>query len=82
MKTTTMLDRLNDLLNSDKRKKKARRKHLRELLKELKKRQKHLEEKLAHANDSEKRQKLKREIEIIIEQRRKGVRLRKELREE
>ncbi len=80
MKTTTMLDQLSDLLNSDKRKRKSKRKHLRALLKDLKKRQKQLEEKLAHTDDREKRHKLKREIEIIIEQRRKGIRLYKELR--
>lgn len=81
MKTTTMLDQLSELLNSDKRKKKSKRKHLHALLKDLKKRQKQLEDKLAHTDDKEKCHKLKREIEIIVEQRRKGVRLYRKLRE-
>ena len=79
MKTTKMLDQLKALLNTDLHKKKVKRKHLRELLKELKKRQKHLEDKQDETTDDEKRQKLKREIEVIVEQRRKGVRLYRKL---
>ena len=75
MKTTKMLDRLQDLLDPEKRKKKAKRKQLRALLKELKRRQRRLEERREQIGDKQKRQRLKREIEIIREQRRKGVRL-------
>lgn len=75
MKTRTLLRNLQELLDPDTRKKKFKRKQLRDLLVRLKKRQHKLEEKRADTDDKSQRRKLKNEIQVIREQRRKGIRL-------
>ena len=80
MKTRKLLHRLSEFLDADARRNHVKHKHLRILLKELKKRQRHLEEKLEETRDEEKRQRIQREIDVIAEQRRKGLRLYREVR--
>ncbi len=73
-KTKALLKRLVHLLkrNPDKHRK-ATRAELRTLLKELKHRQRTLEHRREHEQDRHKRKQLKREIAVIREQRRKGL---------
>ena len=79
MKTRTMLENLQSLFDPELRKNKARRKQFRVVLKQLKKRHRKLQEKLKKVQGKEARRKLKNEIQIICEQRRKGIRICREM---
>jgi hypothetical protein len=73
-KTKAMLEQLSRLLKrSPDKQKKAERAQLRALLKELKHRQHKLRSELEHEDDKHRRKHLKREIAVIREQRRKGI---------
>ena len=73
-RTKAMLEQLGRLLKrSSGNRKKAGRAELHALLKELKARQRKLEAKLEHEHDKQRHKHLKREIAVIREQRRKGI---------
>lgn len=74
-KTKAMLKHLRHLLKKASGKhRKATRAELRALLKELKHRQRELERRREQEQDKHRRKQLKREIAVIREQRRKGLR--------
>lgn len=74
-----MLERISQLLGR-RPPEHASRKQLHKLLKRLKHRQRELERRHEHADDARELRRLAREIKVIREQRRKGVRLYRALR--
>jgi len=79
MKFGKLTNRLGDLLSADRRHQREKRDKLKELLKLMKKQQKELEHDLKHNHDAAKRAGLELKLQILIEQRKKGVRLLREL---
>lgn len=82
MKFAKMMDKLGELLSASRRRQRDKREKLLELLKRMKKQQKDIEDELAHTEDPAQRAVLEMKHQVLIEQRKKGVRLRKELAEE
>jgi hypothetical protein len=82
MKFAKMIDKFSELLSASRRRQREKREKLLELLKEMKKQQKALREELEHTEDPAQRALLEIKHQVITEQRKKGVRLRKELAEE
>lgn len=75
-RTKTMLEHLASLLSrASEKPKKSTCKELRALLKELKRRQRELEHRREEESDKQRRKQLKREIAVIREQRRKGLKI-------
>ena len=75
-KTKSMLEHLGSLLKRVTGKpKKTECEELRALLKELKRRQHELEQRREKEHDKHRRKQLKREISVIQEQRRKGLKV-------
>lgn len=79
MKLGKLTNRLGDLLSADRRHQREKRNKLKELLKLMKKQQKALEHELKQELDTEKRAGVELKLQILIEQRKKGVRLLREL---
>lgn len=74
-KTQTMLKALQHLLDRNRRNKKVKQAHLREVLSDLRKRQRKLEQKLQDAPEKDKRRKLEAELAVVHAQRAKGIAL-------
>jgi hypothetical protein len=82
MKLARLTEKLGNLLSSDRRRQRRKRDKLKELLKQMKAQQRALEAEIAVEPEGERRASLDLKLQILIEQRRKGVRLRKSLRDE
>jgi len=79
MKFAKLIEKLGDLLSADRRHQRDKRDKLKALLRQMKKQQKELERELQHADDPERRAGIELKLQILIEQRKKGIRLRREL---
>jgi hypothetical protein len=74
-----MMDKLGLLLSADRRKQEEKKKKLKALLKKMKAEQKRLNSAIAHCSDPDARADFELKLQILTEQRRKGVKLRKSL---
>ncbi|HRQ57487.1 MAG TPA: hypothetical protein PLN31_08710 [Azoarcus taiwanensis] len=74
-----MIDKLGLLLSADRRMQEEKKKKLKELLKKMKAEQKRLKIAIAHCSDPDARADFELKLQILTEQRKKGVNLRKRL---
>ncbi len=74
-----MMGKLGLLLSADRRMQEEKKKKLKELLKKMKAEQKRLKSAIAHCNDPDARADFELKLQILTEQRKKGVNLRKRL---
>ncbi|MGB5687299.1 MAG: hypothetical protein WBM35_15935 [Candidatus Electrothrix sp.] len=79
MGTEKLLDKLKSLLNAKRRKQKKQLNSLKNILKRLKKRQKEHQKLLAAKKDPEGRKRLERTLKVIYTQRKKGIKLYKDI---
>lgn len=79
MGTEKLLDKLKNLLDAKRRKQIKQHNNLRKLLKKLKKRQEQHQELLAAKKDPEGRKRIERTLKVIYTQRKKGIKLYKEI---
>ncbi len=79
MKKTSLLDKLSRFFDKKRRRQEAKFKQLKELLKNLKKQEVKLREKMEKAKDSTRKEHYERQIQVLHEQRKKGIALRREL---
>ena len=82
MKIQKLLNKLKDILNADRQAQLEKYKSLKKVLKSLRTEKKGLEKKLSDTSDEEQRQELSSRLKVISMQRKKGIRLLKELKEE
>jgi hypothetical protein len=82
MGTEKLLDKLANLLDAKRRKQIKKQKSLKELLKKLKKRQEKHKKLLAAKKDPEGRKRIERTLKVIYTQRKKGIKLYKDIRDE
>jgi hypothetical protein len=76
------LNKLKDILDADRQAQLEKYKSLKKVLKSLRTEKKGLEERLSDTTDEEQRQELSSRLKVISMQRKKGIRLLKELKEE
>ncbi|CAK8723124.1 30S ribosomal protein S15 [Candidatus Electrothrix laxa] len=79
MGTEKLLDKLTNLLNAKRRKQKKKLNSLKKLLKKLKKRQEEHQELLVAKKDPEGRKRIERTLKVIYTQRKKGLKLYKDI---
>ncbi len=79
MDTEKLLDKLTDFLGADRRKQERKHENLKKLLKKLKKRQVKYKGMLEAEKNSGERKHLERTLKVIYAQRKKGIRLCKEI---
>ena len=79
MGTEKLLDRLANLLDAKRHKQKKKHDDLKKLLKKLKKRQEKHKKLLAAKNDPEGRKRIERTLKVICAQRKKGIKLYKDI---
>ncbi len=79
MGTEKLLDKLTNLLNAKRRKQIKQHDSLKKLLKKLKKRQEKHQELLAAKKDPEGRKRIERTLKVIYTQRKKGIKLYKDI---
>lgn len=82
MGTEKLLDKLTNLLDAKRRKQKKQLSNLHDLLKKLKKRQEKHKKLLADKKDPEGRKRIERTLKVIYTQRKKGIKLYKDLSNE
>ena len=82
MKLKKLISKTEEFLNSDKRKRKEKKKYLKQVLKELRQYEEALCIRLETETDPESIKKLKRKKAVAHQQRKKGVSLLKELKKE
>lgn len=82
MGTEKLLDKLANLLNAKRRKQKKQLDSLKKLLKKLKKRQEKHKKLLASKQDPEGRKRIERTLKVIYTQRKKGIKLYKDISDE
>lgn len=82
MKIQKLLNKLKDILNADRQAQLEKYKSLKKVLKSLRTEKKGLEKRLSDTTDEEQRQELSSRLKVISMQRKKGIRLLKELKEE
>jgi len=82
MKLQKRLSKLKDILNADRQVQLEKYKSLKKVLKSLRTEKKGLEKRLSDTTDEEQRQELSSRLRVISMQRKKGIRLLKELKEE
>ena len=82
MKIQKLLNKLKDILNADRQAQLEKYKSLKKVLKSLRTEKEGLEERLSETTDEEQRQELSSRLKVISMQRKKGIRLLKELKEE
>jgi predicted phage-related endonuclease len=82
MKIQKLLNNLKDILNADRQAQLQKYKSLKKVLKSLRTEKKGLEKRLSDTTDEEQRQELSSRLKVISMQRKKGIRLLKELKEE
>jgi hypothetical protein len=74
-----LIKKFQAILDVDRKKQKDKRDKIRGLLKRLKKKERTLEAKLQRESDSTARKRLKRDLKVLYAQRKKGVKLCREL---
>lgn len=79
MKLSKLTSRLGDLLSADRRRQREKLDKLKSLLRQMKKQQAAIEAELEDEADQTERAGLELKLQILIEQRRKGIQLRREL---
>ncbi len=79
MKQKKLLDKLKTFFDSDAREREKQKSDIKDILKKLKKRERKLKEKLDAENKAEKRKRFQQEIDVVYAQRKKGIKLIKEL---
>lgn len=79
MKQEKLLDKLKIFFDSDTRERAKQKSDIKDILKKLKKRERKLKEKLEAENNAGKRKRFQQEIDVIYAQRKKGIKLIKEL---
>ena len=79
MKQEKLLDKLKIFFDSDARERKKQKSDIKDILKKLKKRERKLKGKLDAENNAGKRKHFQQEIDVIYAQRKKGIKLIKEL---
>lgn len=82
MKIQKLLDRLKDILNADRQAQLEEYKSLKKILKSLRIEKKGWEKKLSDTADQEKRREIASRLKVIDMQRKKGLKVLKELKEE
>lgn len=82
MKIQKLLDRLKDILNADRQAQLEEYKSLKKILKSLRIEKKGWEKKLSDTADEEKRREIASRLKVIDMQRKKGLKVLKELKEE
>ena len=80
MATDKLVDKLSRFLDLDRQQQKEKRAKIRVLLKKLKKQQRTLEDKLEKTSDAGKRKRIKRDLKVLHAQRKKGVKLCREIK--
>ena len=73
MKTPDLIKKVQELLDADKKKQRDQIKCLKELLDKLKKKQRILKTKLEKEREDKTRKRLRKDLNIIVAQRRKGI---------
>lgn len=81
MKTKKLLENLKNHMIAERRDQLAKYDSIKHILKKLKKKENALKEELKEEQDEKARSRLQQEIDVIFAQRKKGVKLRKELKE-
>lgn len=79
MTTNELIAKLQNFFDLKKRKQREKRDKMITLLKKLKKQQTELENKLEITGDSDKAKRMKRDLKVIYEHRRKGIKLCREI---
>jgi len=79
VKQKKLLDKLKTFFDSDAREREKQKSDIKGILKKLKKRERKLKGKLDAENNAEKRKHFQQEIDVIYAQRKKGIKLIKEL---
>ena len=82
MKIQKLLNKLKDILDADRQAQLEKYKSLKKVLESLRTERKELEKRLSDTTDEEQRQELSSRLKVISMQRKKGIRLLKELKEE
>ena len=82
MKRRKLLDKLKDILNADRQAQLEKYKSLKKVLKALRLEKKGLEKELSDTTDEERRQEISSKLKVISMQRKKGLTVLKELKEE
>ncbi len=82
MKTNKLLTAITELFDESKKKQQGKKKYLKQVLQQLKAKQKVLCKMLKGANDKRECKGIKRQIDIIIAQRRKGLKLLKHMKKD
>jgi len=80
MKTTKLLKKAEELLSAKKSKQREEKKCLKEILAKLKKRKRHLKAKLETEKKAGERERLRKDLEVVRAQRKKGLKTLKELK--
>ncbi len=80
MKTNKLLTTIKELFDESKNKQTGKKKYLKQVLQQLKAKQKKLCKKLVGAKDKKECKYINKEIDIIIAQRRKGLKLLKRMK--
>ena len=81
MKATKLLEKLKDYLGAERRAQLAKYDSIKRVLKKLKKKENALKDKLKKEHDEKARKRLKKEMDVLSAQRKKGVNTLKELKE-
>lgn len=81
MKTNKLLEKLKDHLNAERREQLAKYDSIKRILKKLKIKENELKDKLKKEPDEKVRNRLQKEVDVLFIQRKKGLKLRKELKE-
>jgi len=79
MKQKKLLDKLKTFFDSDAREREKQKSDIKDILKKQKKRERKLKEKLDAEKNAGKRKRFQQEIDVIYAQRKKGIKLIKEL---
>ncbi len=79
MKQKKLLDKLKTFFDSDTREREKQKSDIKDILKKLKKRERKLKEKRDNEKNTDKRKHFQKEIDVIYTQRKKGIKLIKEL---
>ena len=79
MKQKKLLDKLKVFFDSDARERKKQKSDIKNILKKLKKRERKLKKKLETEENKDKQKRIKQDIDVIYAQRKKGIKLIKEL---
>lgn len=80
MKVGRLIEKVGKLLSADRRKQEARRAKLRSLLKDMKQRARELATEIENSRDATEREELEQKLQVLTEQRRKGVNLYRDLK--